>query len=381
MAWYGSSFAYVEPPDPEVLDAAAEEARARRMNAFSPDRFTPRPDPGGDTTAVVLGRFLPVHDGHRYLIEVARAFARRVWVFVRVNHTDRIPWDVRRDWFAELFPDLDVVPVEDPAHRFTRDDLFALWVERVRAHVDPDYVVLGSEYGGELARRFGAQAVRVDRWALPVSGSAVRSWPARHARYLPAPVRSWYLATEPAMQPFGGPPTGRGPLRRVCLIGPESTMKSRLAGRLASRYGTVAVPEFARDLREDWKPEWVSMIGHAQQATQDALARRADRVLFCDTDLLAVRLWSERLFGAAPEWLHDATRTTDIDLYLLTSPDHPFTGPPTYDRPGERTAFFHRCREELDRLGRPYVILAGSFDGRLRRAAEAVDALLATPHP
>ncbi|GAA0908826.1 nicotinamide-nucleotide adenylyltransferase [Virgisporangium ochraceum] len=377
MAWYGSSFTYYEP-DPGELDAAAVEARARRLESFSPDQFTPRPDGGGDSTGIVLGRFLPVHDGHRYLVEVARAFARRLWIFVRINRNDRIPWEVRRDWLTGLFPDVTVVPVADPA-RFTREDLFALWDERVREHVLPDYVVMGNDYGPELARRFGARLLVVDRTAVPVSGSRIRSWPARNAAYLPPPVRTWYLANEPAMEPFEGPgPVDPATVGRVCLIGPESTGKTHLALRLAIHYGTVHVPEFARGMRHDWDPPSISLIAHGQRASETAMARRANRVLFCDTDLLAVRLWSERLFGAAPDWLQAATGPGgDIDLYLLTSSDQLFVGPPEYNRPAERHAFFHRCRAELTRQGHRYVILAGAVEGRLRTAVQAVDALLA----
>ena len=78
LAWYGSSFAYYEPDPPTAaeLDAAADAARAGRLSAFRPDDFGPEPG-GGDRTGVVLGRFLPVHDGHRYLIETARSYAAR----------------------------------------------------------------------------------------------------------------------------------------------------------------------------------------------------------------------------------------------------------------------------------------------------------------
>ena len=68
LAWYGSSFAYVEPLTDEERDAVPVWAHAGRLAGFSPKRFEPRP--GG----VVLGRFLSVHDGHRYLIALHESF-------------------------------------------------------------------------------------------------------------------------------------------------------------------------------------------------------------------------------------------------------------------------------------------------------------------
>ena len=363
LAWYGSSFAYYEPDPPateDELNAAAERARDRRLAAFSPAAFGPHPG-GGDRSGAVLGRFLPVHDGHRYLIEFARAYAGRVTVFVRVRDDDPIPWTVRRDWLAELYPDVDAVPVEDPP---TLDwpTVHDHWRTQIRAHVDPDYVFAGELDGQGIAHLLDALFVPVDRRAIPVSGTHVRAAPWDFAEFLPPCVRTWYL-------------------RRVCLIGPESTGKSALAERLARHYQTVHVPEFARtwlgNVDVDWSPATVSQVAMGQQTTQALLARRATRVLFCDTDVLAVRLWSERLFDAAPDWVRAASDTTDVDLYLLTAPDLPFTGSDERHRPAERVAFHARCEAELVRLGRAYVPLEGDLDERFARAVEAVDALLA----
>lgn len=362
LAWYGSSFAYYEPDPPttEELDAAAEAARTGRLSAFRPEDFGPSPG-GGDTTGVVLGRFLPVHDGHRYLIETARSYAARVSVFVRVSDGDPIPWPVRRGWLADLFPDVTVVPVDDGP-----PDLHQRWTEQIRAHGKPDFVFSGETYGPALAHRLDALHVPVDRRAVPVSGTAVRADPWRWERHLPRCVRTWYL-------------------RRVCLIGPESSGKSRLAERLAEHYRTVHVPEFARTLlgdpRSDWAPSMVAPIAKGQQTAQTLLAGRASRLLVCDTDLLAVRLWSERLFDAAPDWVRAASAGGDIDLYLLTAPDLPFVGYASLDRPAERVAFHARCEEELERLGRAWVPVAGSHEERFARAVEAIDALLAQPRP
>src|SRR6185369_15949434 len=109
IAWYGGSFVYYDEPEPvptrEELDAAAALARERRRAGCTPEDFGP--EPGSRThTGVVLGRFLPVHEGHRYLVEFARAHAEHVHIFARVAPDDPIPWEVRREWMLELFPGL-----------------------------------------------------------------------------------------------------------------------------------------------------------------------------------------------------------------------------------------------------------------------------------
>ncbi|MFI5907482.1 AAA family ATPase [Dactylosporangium sp. NPDC051541] len=349
IAWYGGSFAYYDedatPPAPsaEELDAAAERARHERLEGFAAEQFGD--GPGGESrTAVVLGRFLPVHDGHRYLIEFARAHAGRVHVFVRVGGDDPIPWEVRRGWLAELFPDVVATAIDDEPER---------WADRITAEVKPDYLVSGDPSGPGMAARLGATLVPVDRHVLPVSGTGVRKSPWDFEGFLPPPVRAWYVG-------------------RVCLIGAESTGKTSLAERLARHYGTVWVPERLRELGPDISPATLALAAQGQGAAEELLARRAHRLLFADTDLLAVRLWSERRFGSAPAWLE---QPKSPHVYLLCAPDHPFSGDDQRNTPAERRAFHETIEAELVRLGRPYVTLEGDEEQRFARAVEAVDDL------
>ncbi|WP_433040518.1 AAA family ATPase [Dactylosporangium sp. CS-033363] len=350
IAWYGGSFVYYEDePEPVPtdadLDAAAAKARERRL--ATPEQFGPEPDPQL-RTGVVLGRFLPVHEGHRYLVEFAQAHAERVHIFVRIAEDDPIPWEVRRHWMAELFPGVPVTAIDGG-----QDE----WVPRILAEVNPDYLFSAEPWGPGFAAKLGARFVGVDRLAVPVSGTAVRNGPWDYERYLPPPVRAWYA-------------------RRICLIGAESTGKTTLARDLARKFGTVWVPERLRTLSPGFGPADLALAAHGQRAAEEALARRASVALFCDTDLLAVRLWSERLFGSAPDWLVEASNQQTPHLYLLCAPDVAYVGDEQRNTPAERRAFHEACERELNRLGREYVLLDGDFDRRFDRAVEAVRDLL-----
>jgi HTH-type transcriptional repressor of NAD biosynthesis genes len=361
LAWYGSSFAYYDdepepgPPTDADRDAAAARARAERTAGFTPERFGPRPG-GAERTAVVPGRFMPVHDGHRYLIEFASAHAGEVYIFVRVTPDDPVPWPVRQAWLTELFPRAHVAAIEDTPGLGMSE---GRWTERILSEVHPDYVFAGENWAYALAGRLRARYVGVDRDIIPVSGTQIRADPWAYERYLPPPVRAWYT-------------------KRVCLIGPESSGKTTLARRLAAHYGTVWVPERLRSIPVGFpvQPVDVAWAAFGQQAAEDLLARRASRALICDTDILSARLWSDRLFGAAPQWLLDAAERPTADLYLLTSPDVPFVGPNISNQPSQRREFYHACRRELDRLSQPYFTLEGDQEQYFAAAVEAVDILL-----
>jgi NadR type nicotinamide-nucleotide adenylyltransferase len=310
---------------------------------------------------VVLGRFLPVHEGHRFLIGFALAYTPDLVVFVRVGPADPFSFASREAWLRELFPTIRVIAIDDDAPDAPAgiDSFGARWAERIREHVRPAYVFASEDYGPGLAGRLFARFVPVDpaRRAVPVSGADIRADPWARPEFLPPPVRASLV-------------------KRVCAIGPESSGKSTLVRRLADHYGTTYVDEYARLILSgggrDWQAADTTTIAKAQQVAEEAMARRATRLLFADTNLFAVGLWSDRLFGQAPPWVVDAPDPTD--LYLLTEPDLPYVGHPAYDEPAERVAFHERCEWAL--RGRNVAAIRGGSDERFARAVDAVDALL-----
>ena len=94
-------------------------------------------------------------------------------------------------------------------------------------------------------------------------------------------------------------------LVRIVLFGPESTGKTTLAIQLARHYNTVWVEEYARPyLQNIWdqerrtcEPKDILPIAFGQIASENKLAKRADKVLICDTDLLETKVYSQEYYG------------------------------------------------------------------------------------
>jgi HTH-type transcriptional repressor of NAD biosynthesis genes len=169
--------------------------------------------------------------------------------------------------------------------------------------------------------------------------------------------------------------------KRVCVTGPESTGKTTLARRLAERFDTAVVPEYARTLLEAQRgalaKEDIERIARGQMASEDALAREANRVLVCDTDVLATTIWSDVLFGESPAWVREEADRRTYDVYLLCDADVPYVDDPVRYLPADaRHAFFARCARELDARGRRWVKIAGDWDERFATACAAVESLL-----
>lgn len=324
----------------------------------------------GTGTGMLLGKFLPPHLGHVYLAQLARQYVRSLSIVVCSLEREPIPGVLRHRWMRELFPDAHVLHLTDelPQEPSEHPDFWRLWRESLTRILPerPDFVFASEHYGAPLAEVLGARFIPVDvgRAAVPVSGTAIRTDPMKHWAFLPVPVRPYFV-------------------RRVCVFGPESTGKTTLARALAEALGTAWVPEYARVHLEAQggriEEADIERIARGQVASEEALARQAQRVLVCDTDLLSTTLWSDALFGSCPEWIRAEAERRLCDLYLLNDVDVPFVADPVRYLPQGRRAFFERCREALESRGLPYVVLSGSWDERRQRAIEAVRRLIAAP--
>ncbi len=171
---------------------------------------------------------------------------------------------------------------------------------------------------------------------------------------------------------------------KIVLFGPESTGKSTLAQQLAAHYNTVFVPEYSRIYAEMQmlcnKPltkDDVMEIAYGQLKLETELAPEAHKILFCDTDLLETKVYSEMYYdGYCPPQLEDFANEKTCDLYLLTFVDLPWVADNIRDKPQGREEHFNIFEATLNSYKKPYAIIKGNKDERLQNAIQIVDELL-----
>lgn len=176
-------------------------------------------------------------------------------------------------------------------------------------------------------------------------------------------------------------------LVKIVLFGPESTGKTTLSRQLARHYNTVWAPEFAREyLQKKWNNERKTCqagdlipIAKGQMKLENSLALKADKILICDTDLLETKVYSEEYYGGfVDSHLNNAALTNSYDLYLLTYIDTPWEEDDLRDRPAMRLEMFTAFENALKKYNRPYLLLKGDKDTRLKTAIRAIDNIVTT---
>jgi len=174
---------------------------------------------------------------------------------------------------------------------------------------------------------------------------------------------------------------------KVVLFGPESTGKTTLSKHLARHYNTVWAPEYAREyLQNKWNNERKTCensdlvpIAYGQMKLENELAKKADRVLICDTDLLETKVYSEEFYGGlVNEELEKAAKENTYDLYLLTYIDTPWEADDLRDRPEQRLEMFKAFENALKKYNRPYILLKGDKKTRYKTAVAKIDEILKT---
>lgn len=194
-------------------------------------------------------------------------------------------------------------------------------------------------------------------------------------------------------------------LKKIVVIGPESTGKSTLCEMLAHHYQTEWCAEFAREWLltngTHYTYNDLLTIAKGQVALEEEMSRKVGKterpkdeastvsdsptsglsnLLFLDTDMYVMKVWCEYVFNDCHHWILNRIAERPYDLYLLCKPDLPWVKDELREYPDEkpRQELYHIYRDLLIHQQLPWVEISGSYGERLARAVEAVDGMIAS---
>ncbi len=177
--------------------------------------------------------------------------------------------------------------------------------------------------------------------------------------------------------------TGSTEIIKIVLFGPESTGKTTLAIQLAEYFETAWVPEFARDYLQE-KCDKTSQIcdvndmlpiAYGQTKLENDTLLTGNRYLFCDTNLLVTKIFSEVYYNFCDPKLDKAAREHEYDLFFLTDIDVPWEKDDLRDKPDGRASVFAVFKQTLTDNNKPFITLSGDKDLRLSTAISIINDL------
>lgn len=314
---------------------------------------------------LVVGKFCPLHRGHMLVIDAALAACDEV-VVISYTHPafEGCGKAVREGWLLRLYPQLhslvldEALPDNDAPDAVHRE--FVGGICKTRLGVSVDAVFTSEDYGDgfalALSAYFGSHVTHVcvdkARALVPISGTAIRSDPYAHRAYLDPCVYASFV-------------------KRVGILGGESSGKTSLAQALAVALQSEWAPEYGREL---WDQKSGALtfddlldIAKVQVAREERLAQQANRWLACDTTPLTTLCYSHAMFGKSDMALETLAERR-YDILLLCAPDFPFVQDGTRRDTEFREKQHEWYQETLDKKQIAYTVVAGSLEQRVQHA-------------
>lgn len=166
-------------------------------------------------------------------------------------------------------------------------------------------------------------------------------------------------------------------IKKIAITGPESTGKSTLSRQLAEHYKTVWVPEYARTylnlLDRPYEPADLTEIAKGQISHEEELLLKANKFLFCDTDLNVIKIWSQHKYGYVDPYILSEYELDSYDLYLLMDVDLGWEHDPQRENPFQQKFFFDWFERELKIKSVAYRVIRGNAEERFENAQKVID--------
>ena len=188
-------------------------------------------------------------------------------------------------------------------------------------------------------------------------------------------------------------------IKKIVVIGPESTGKSTLCEKLAEHYNTLWVPEYAREYLEKNGPEYtyddLLTIAKGQIALEEDISNQLSVTcrqqspiqindipfptphhLFIDTDMYVMKVWAEYVYNKCHNWILNQIVLRKYDLYLLCDVDLPWVEDALREYPDDkiRTKLFLFYKELMINQSTPWHIISGNYEERSEKAVKFIDA-------
>ena len=178
-------------------------------------------------------------------------------------------------------------------------------------------------------------------------------------------------------------------LKKIVVLGPESTGKSTLCQQLAAHYNTLWCPEYARQyLLEhgmNYSYDDLLTIAKGQLTLEEEyteklgkINRLEDQLLFIDTDMQVMKVWCEFVFNNCHPFILEQIAERKYDLYLLCNVDLPWVKDELREYPDleSRERLYSIYKDIMTNQQVPWVDISGGYGERLQKAILAVNKIL-----
>lgn len=345
-------------------------------------------------TGLIVGKFCPLHKGHQHLIETAYKSCRSLIIISYAKPSYKgCEGNKRYQWLSHLYPSACILVVDDewlasqmncPWQTVPHDDEpeerhrhFTSWLCVDVLKKRPDAVFTSEDYGyafsqflGQYISQNSRKPHQVDnicvdksRKMVPISGTEIRHATFDNRAFLDPFVYKFFV-------------------KRILILGGESTGKSTLCAALAEKFSTRWAAEYGRELwlakNGQLSPDDLLTIAKTQIAREDTLSLQSKEFLFCDTSPLTTQLYSEEMFSAVDPSLKKLAKR-HYDYVFLCDDDFKFVQDGTRKDSNFRSQQQEWYKFQLHEQNIPYTLLNGNLHARCEHVSTYLTKVFAPP--
>lgn len=167
--------------------------------------------------------------------------------------------------------------------------------------------------------------------------------------------------------------------KKIAIVGPEASGKTSLAFELAKYYRSAFAEEFARAYLMKhglaYEKEDLLQIAIGQLKAEDKAIENAKELVFFDTNLLVIKIWSLYKYGSVDPKIVKLHNSRNYDFYLLLRPDLIYEDDPLRENPSieDRNELFDRYFNNLTKSGDEFAVIKGVGKSRLKAAVKVLN--------
>ena len=337
---------------------------------------------------LVLGKFMPVHNGHLHLINTAIEQCETVYVMVCSIKAEPISGIFRFHSMMRCFPNMPNVKIihcidENPQTPEEHPLFWKIWYDSVYNSINSfnliyvkkgdevpekplDVIFTSEDYGDPFAKVLGIDHVLVDkeRTTVPISGTKVREDAFKQWDYIPNVVRGYFT-------------------KRIVIMGAESTGKSTIVQKLAEHFKSKFIEEYGRTYTEPMELPYkltqrdMERIAFGHIIETDKYDMDAERFLFVDTEAITTKIFGELYVDPNFESksIELMIKAQTYDHYFLLENDVPYVNDGTRLPEECREYSNRRLKEELKKHKIPFISISGTYEERFEKIKNEINNL------
>lgn len=327
------------------------------------------------------GSFDPLHIGHIHDIIRAASMCNELYIMISwCEGRESTSKELRYRWIynnVKHLPNVKIILIEDKAvskEEYNTDYYWKKGAQDIKNTIGKpiDAVFCGSDYLG--TNRFESlycpksKIIYFDRQEVPISSTELRFDVYENWQYIPPICRSYYV-------------------KRVLVVGGESTGKSTLVQNLAIAYNTNYVEEIGRETCEIAGGEEYMNVDDLyenllRQKTEEIKASyNSNRIMFVDTDATTTQFYAQFLLNNQEEIQKCnalATAITDInrfDMVLFLEPTVEFVqdGTRSEEIANNRVKYSEAIKQLLNQNNINYYTISGDYLERFDTSKKLIE--------